>query len=285
MSNIKEIKNRIGSVSFTKQITKAMKMVSASKLRRSQNLASPVHFYHEKLKNILNNIYSDIYHSVFDSYIKERESKNNLLVVLSSDRGLCGSFNSVIFRKALRHIEDCSYNNSNIKVLPIGKKALKFFKKREFDVIDNYSNLFFNLNFDTSNNVSDYIISEFKNSNYGKVEIIYNKFINNVSQKPTVKQFLPVRDYVLNDNTTDYIFEPQSSHIGDNLILDYLSIDFYYMTLNSVISEHASRMVAMGKATDNATDLLKDLKLIYNRTRQASITKEMLEIVNGAEAL
>lgn len=283
MSNIKEIKNRIGSVSFTKQITKAMKMVSASKLRRSQNLASPVHFYHEKLKGILNNIYSDIYHGVFDLYIKDRELKNVLLVVFASDRGLCGSFNSVIFRKALKHIKDSSYGN-NVKVLPVGKKALKFFKKRGFSVIDNYSTLFSDVSFKNSNNLSDYVISEFKNSNYGKIEIVYNKFINNVSQKTTVKQFLPVKDYLLKENNTDYIYEPLSSYIGDRLISDYLNVSFYYIVLNSVISEHACRMIAMGKATDNATDLLKDLKLVYNRTRQASITKEMLEIVNGAEA-
>jgi F-type H+-transporting ATPase subunit gamma len=285
MSSIKEIKNRIGSVSFTKQITKAMKMVSASKLRRSQNLVLPVHFYHEKLKGILNNIYSDIYHSVFDLYIRDRESKNTLIVVLASDRGLCGSFNSMVFRKTLKHIKDSSYNNNDIKILPIGKKALKFFKKRGFNIIDKYVQLFSSLNLKNSNNISNYIVSEFQNSNFGSIKIIYNKFINNVSQKATVKEFLPLKDYSLKENSTDYIYEPLSSHIGNILVSDYLSVSFHYMVLNSVISEHASRMVAMGKATDNATDLLKDLKLIYNRTRQASITKEMLEIVNGAEAL
>jgi F-type H+-transporting ATPase subunit gamma len=285
MSSIKEIKNRIGSVSFTKQITKAMKMVSASKLRRSQNLALPVHFYHEKLKGILNNIYSDIYHSVFDLYIRDRESKNTLIVVLASDRGLCGSFNSMVFRKTLKHIKDSSYNNNDIKILPIGKKALKFFKKRGFNIIDEYVQILSSLNLKNSNSVSNYIVSEFQNSNFGSIKIIYNKFINNVSQKATVKEFLPLKDYSLKENSTDYIYEPLSSHIGNILVSDYLSVSFHYMVLNSVISEHASRMVAMGKATDNATDLLKDLKLIYNRTRQASITKEMLEIVNGAEAL
>lgn len=282
MSGIKEIKNRIGSVAFTKQITKAMKMVSASKLRRSQNLASPVHFYHEKLKGILGNIYSDIYHSVFDMYVKDRGSDNVLLVVLTSDRGLCGSFNSVVLRRAMKYINESSFKS--IKILPIGKKGFKFFKKRKFDIIDEYSNLFNNLNFINSKNVSEHIVSEFKNSNYDKIEIVYNKYINNMSQKITLKQFLPVNDYSLVENKVDYIYEPSSSHIGLNLISDYLDIDFYSMTLSSVVSEHASRMISMGKATDNATELLKDLKLVYNRTRQASITKEMLEIVNGAEA-
>jgi len=282
MSGIKEIKNRIGSVGFTKQITKAMKMVSASKLRRSQNLASPVHFYHEKLKGILGNIYSDIYHSVFDMYVKDRGSDNVLLVVLTSDRGLCGSFNSVVLRRAMKYINESSFKS--IKILPIGKKGLKFFKTRKFDVIDEYYNLFNNLNFVNSKNISEHIVSEFKNSNYDKVEVVYNKFINNMIQKVTLKQFLPVNDYSLVENKVDYIYEPFSSHIGLNLISDYLDVDFYSMTLNSVVSEHASRMISMGKATDNATELLKDLKLIYNRTRQASITKEMLEIVNGAEA-
>jgi F-type H+-transporting ATPase subunit gamma len=282
MSGIKEIKNRIGSVSFTKQITKAMKMVSASKLRRSQNLASPVHFYHEKLKGILGNIYSDIYHSVFDIYVKDRGSDNVLLVVLTSDRGLCGSFNSVILRRAMKYINDSS--SKNIKILPIGNKGFKFFKAIKFDIIDGYSTLFNNLSFINSKNISEYIVSEFKNSNYDKVEIIYNKFINNMTREVTLKQFLPVNDYSLVENKVDYIYEPFSSHIGLNLISDYLDVDFYSMTLNSIVSEHASRMISMGKATDNATELLKDLKLIYNRTRQASITKEMLEIVNGAEA-
>jgi F-type H+-transporting ATPase subunit gamma len=282
MSGIKEIKNRIGSVAFTKQITKAMKMVSASKLRRSQNLASPVHFYHEKLKGVLGNIYSDIYHSVFDIYVKDRGSDNVLLVVLTSDRGLCGSFNSVALRRAMKYINESSFKS--IKILPIGKKGLKFFKARKFDVIDEYSGLFNNLNFINSKNISEYIVSEFKNSNYDKIEVVYNKFINNMTQKVTLKQFLPVSDYSLVENKVDYIYEPSSSHIGLNLISDYLDVDFYSMTLNSIVSEHASRMISMGKATDNATELLKDLKLIYNRTRQASITKEMLEIVNGAEA-
>jgi F-type H+-transporting ATPase subunit gamma len=282
MSGIKEIKNRIGSVAFTKQITKAMKMVSASKLRRSQNLASPVHFYHEKLKGILGNIYSDIYHSVFDMYVKDRGSDNVLLVVLTSDRGLCGSFNSVVLRRAMKYINESSFKS--IKILPIGKKGFKFFKKRKFDMIDEYSTLFNNLNFINSKNVSEHIVSEFKNSNYDKIEIVYNKYINNMTQKITLKQFLPVNDYSLVENKVDYIYEPSSSHIGLNLISDYLDIDFYSMTLSSVVSEHASRMISMGKATDNATELLKDLKLVYNRTRQASITKEMLEIVNGAEA-
>ncbi|MEZ7982223.1 MAG: ATP synthase F1 subunit gamma [Cytophagales bacterium] len=282
MSGIKEIKNRIGSVAFTKQITKAMKMVSASKLRRSQNLASPVHFYHEKLKGILGNIYSDIYHSVFDMYVKDRGSDNVLLVVLTSDRGLCGSFNSVVLRRAMKYINESSFKS--IKILPIGKKGFKFFKKRKFDIIDEYSNLLNKLNFINSKNVSEHIVSEFKNSNYDKIEIVYNKYINNMSQKITLKQFLPVNDYSLVENKVDYIYEPSSSHIGLNLISDYLDIDFYSMTLSSVVSEHASRMISMGKATDNATELLKDLKLVYNRTRQASITKEMLEIVNGAEA-
>jgi len=282
MSSIKEIKNRIGSVAFTKQITKAMKMVSASKLRRSQNLASPVHFYHEKLRGILGNIYSDIYHSVFDMYVKDRGSDNVLLVVLTSDRGLCGSFNSVVLRRAMKYINESSYKS--IKILPIGKKGFKFFKARKFDIIDDYSTLFNNLSFANSKNVSEHIVSEFKNSNYDKIEVVYNKFINNMTQKVTLKQFLPVNDYSLVENKVDYIYEPSSSHIGLNLISDYLDTDFYNMTLNSVVSEHASRMISMGKATDNATELLKDLKLIYNRTRQASITKEMLEIVNGAEA-
>jgi F-type H+-transporting ATPase subunit gamma len=282
MSGIKEIKNRIGSVAFTKQITKAMKMVSASKLRRSQNLASPVHFYHEKLKGVLGNIYSDIYHSVFDIYVKDRGSDNVLLVVLTSDRGLCGSFNSVVLRRAMKYINDSS--SKNIKILPIGNKGFKFFKARKFDIIDGYSTLFNNLSFVNSKNISEYIVSEFKNSNYDKVEIIYNKFINNMTREVTLKQFLPVNDYSLVENKVDYIYEPFSSHIGLNLISDYLDVDFYSMTLNSIVSEHASRMISMGKATDNATELLKDLKLIYNRTRQASITKEMLEIVNGAEA-
>jgi F-type H+-transporting ATPase subunit gamma len=210
--------------------------------------------------------------------------KDVLIVVFASDRGLCGSFNSVIFRKALKYIEDNNIKD-NVKVLPIGKKALKFFKKREFNIIDNYSNFFSDLSFKSSTNLSNYIVSEFQNSNYGKIQIIYNKFINNVNQKVTVKQFLPIKDYLLKENSVDYIYEPSNSYIGDKLISDYLNVSFYYIVLNSVISEHASRMVAMGKATDNATELLKDLKLVYNRTRQASITKEMLEIVNGAEAL
>lgn len=283
MANIKEIKNRIGSVSFTKQITKAMKMVSASKLRRSQNSALPVHFYHEKLKGILENVYSDIYNNIFNSYIKNRGSNNILLVVLTSDRGLCGSFNSVVLRKALSYIKE--FSSSNITILPIGKKGLKFFKKREFNIIEDYSSLFLNLNLKNSNNISDYIISKFKNSSYDKVDIIYNKFINNVLQKVTLNQFLPIKDYSPKNNNTDYIYEPFSSKIGNDLISDYLSVGFYYTLLDSTVSEHAARMVSMGKATDNATELLKDLKLMYNRTRQASITKEMLEIVNGAEAL
>jgi len=283
MANIKEIKNRIGSVSFTRQITKAMKMVAASKLRRSQNTFSPVSLFYEKLKGTLKNIYPDIHNNI-NNYVEDRGSSKILFVVISSDRGLCGSFNSGVFKKTVNFINSSS--NSHVSVLPIGNKAFKFFKNKKYNIINDYVDFFKNknLNFESSNNISNYIVSNFLDLSYDKVIIVYNKFFNNVLQKPILDQILPISNYSLEGNK-DYLYESNKQEVSDVFMSYYLKIHLYRNILDSIVSEHAARMIAMGKATDNATDLLKDLKITYNRTRQAAITKEMLEIVNGAEAL
>jgi len=282
MASIREIKNRIGSVKFTKQITKAMKMVAASKLRKTQNKAKPLVDYSNKLSKILNNTFYYESEKIFNSYLLEKNIENTLFIVISSDRGLCGSYNSNVFRKFNNHIKGLS---SNIHVLVIGKKSLDFFKNKNFSLIKDYTNIWNNLSLSSVENLFNYVISAFHNNTYEQINIVYNKFKNATVQIPSVEQLLPISFSKENKDKDYFYYEPSKLLISENLIENSLKIQIYRSLLNASISEHSARMIAMGKATDNANDLLKDLKLVYNRTRQSAITKEMLEIVGGAEAI
>ena len=290
MANLKEIRSRIISVSTTMQITSAMKMVSAAKLKRAQDAVIQMRPYAEKLQSILSNVSAslDASEGVFS---EERSVKNVLLVAITSNRGLCGGFNNNIV-KQVRKLTNQDYKDANVKVLPIGKKAFDAFKKTDFSVLDPYvatpNELFDDLNFGNASVVAEKFMTAFEEKNIDKIIIVYNKFKNAAIQEVISEQFLPMlpkENEEGDSNSTDYIFEPTKKEIVEQLIPKSLKVQFYKTLLDSQASEHGARMTAMHKATDNATELQKELKLKYNKARQAAITNEILEIVGGAEAL
>ena len=281
MPSIKEVKNRIGSVKSTQQLTKAMKMVAAAKLKKAQDRVLQLRPYSKKLNEILSNLSSSINNDLF----KTRDINSALVVVVSSDKGLCGSFNSSLIKEFNSF---CSQNNSikNITVLPIGKKAYDFFKNSKFELNLDYWEDLNNFSYDKSSEICEFLIDSFLESKFDKVSIIYNEFKNVAVQKTVSEDFLPVSQVDSEGNSSNnYIFEPEKNKIVRHLIPQTLKTQLLKSVLESSASEQGSRMTAMSQATDNAGELLKELKLTYNRTRQAAITKEILEIVGGAEAL
>ena len=281
MPSIKEVKNRIGSVKSTQQLTKAMKMVAAAKLKKAQDKVLQLRPYSKKLNEILSNLSDSINNELF----KERNVNKVLIVIVSSDKGLCGGFNSSLIKEFKSFSNDNNFNN--ITVLPIGKKAYDFFKNSNFDLILDYWEELNEFSYEKSSEICDFIISSFIESRFDKVSIIYNEFKNVAVQKTVSENFLPViqEETKQNDSNNNYIFEPQKNKIIDDLIPQTLKTRLLKSVLESNASEQGSRMTAMSQATDNAGELLKELKLTYNRSRQAAITKEILEIVGGAEAL
>ena len=280
MPSIKEVKNRIGSVKSTQQLTKAMKMVAAAKLKKAQDKVLQLRPYSKKLNEILSNLSSSINNDLF----KTRNINSALVVIVSSDKGLCGSFNSSLFKEFNTF---CNQNTfKNITVLPIGKKAYDFFKNSKFELNLNYWEGLNNFSYDNSSEICEYLIDSFLGSKFDKVSIIYNEFKNVAVQKTVSEDFLPVPQVDSESNSSNnYIFEPEKNKIVRHLIPQTLKTQLFKSVLESSASEQGSRMTAMSQATDNAGELLKELKLTYNRTRQAAITKEILEIVGGAEAL
>ena len=281
MPSIKEVKNRIGSVKSTQQLTKAMKMVAAAKLKKAQDKVLQLRPYSKKLNEILSNLSDSINNELF----KERNVNKVLVIIVSSDKGLCGGFNSSLIKEFKSFSNDNNFNN--ITVLPIGKKAYDFFKNSNFDLILDYWEELNEFSYEKSSEICDFIISSFIESRFDKVSIIYNEFKNVAVQKTVSENFLPViqEETKQNDSNNNYIFEPQKNKIIDDLIPQTLKTQLLKSVLESNASEQGSRMTAMSQATDNAGELLKELKLTYNRSRQAAITKEILEIVGGAEAL
>jgi len=283
MLSIKEIKNRIGSVTSTQQLTKAMKMVAASKLKRAQDKVIQLRPFSNKLKVILSNLFSS--GGVENKYFVRREIKNVLIVVIGSDRGLCGSFNSNLYKEFNAFIS-ASYKNKSITVLPIGKKTNDYFNKTNFSLIDDYWQFLRDFNYEKASYITDVILKLYESSKYDSVDIIYNEFKNVAVQNTIAEKFLPVEETQKeNESNVNYIFEPDKTKIISELIPQTLKTQFFKSVLESNASEQGSRMTAMSQATDNAGELLKELRLTYNRTRQAAITKEILEIVGGAEAL
>ena len=281
MPSIKEVKNRIGSVKSTQQLTKAMKMVAAAKLKKAQDKVVQLRPYSRKLNEILSNLSGSVNNDLF----LEKEINNVLIIIISSDKGLCGSFNSNLIKQFTSYCDNI--NTKKVSVLPIGKKAYDFFKKSEYNLILDYWQSLNGFNYEISSEICDYIISSFLDSKYDKVAIIYNEFKNVAVQKSVADDFLPVipESDEKKESNKNYIFEPNKNKIVNNLIPQSLKTQFLKAVLESNASEQGSRMTAMSQATDNAGELLKELKLTYNRTRQAAITKEILEIVGGAEAL
>ena len=293
MANLKEVRNRITSVQSTQQITKAMKMVAAAKLRKAQDNIIQMRPYSELLGNILNNLSASTSDDDLRSgFTVEREPKNVLIVVITSDRGLCGAFNSNIIKSATALAQEkyaSQLSSGTVKFMGIGRKGFEALSKRGYNTIKDYVEIFQNLSFGKAKEAGEYILNAFKNQEIDRVELVYNEFKNVATQIIRVQQFLPISDNQETENTSstnqDYILEPSKEEIIEELIPKTLKIQLYKAILESNASEHGARMTAMDKATDNANELLKELKLTYNRSRQAVITKEILEIVGGAEAL
>ncbi|MDN3708713.1 ATP synthase F1 subunit gamma [Myroides ceti] len=285
MANLKEIRNRISSVSSTMQITSAMKMVSAAKLKKAQDTITAMRPYAEKLTELIQNISATLEGDASGAYAEQREVNNVLLVVVTSNRGLCGAFNANVI-KATRQLIDGAYAGKNIDIITIGKKGYDAFHKTA-NVIENRSDLFDALTFDNTAAIAQQIMDAFIEGTYDKVEVIYNQFKNAATQIVITEQFLPLLPIESEETnvTSDYLFEPSKEEIILSLIPASLKTQLYKSVLDSNASEHGARMTAMHKATDNAKDLRDQLKLTYNKARQAAITNEILEIVGGAEAL
>ena len=293
MPSLKEVRTRIASVNSTKQITQAMKMVSASKLRRSQNAILKLRPYAAKLREILQNLSDSIENTDASNYFAERKSEKVLIIVVSSNRGMCGAFNTNVIKLVNVLLHDKykrEYANNNVELLCIGRKAGDFFARRNYILKDRLDHLFDKLTFDNVSAVAEQLMSEFRTKKYDRIEIVYNRFKNAATQILVNEQFLPilpptVDKTISNKTKVDYIFEPNKEEILNELVPKTLKVQLYKVVLDSFASEQGARMTAMHKATENATEMIKQLKLSYNKARQASITKEILEIVSGAEAL
>lgn len=284
MANLKEIRNRIASVSSTMQITSAMKMVSAAKLKKAQDAIVQMRPYSNKLTELLQSLSSTLESETGGVYADQRDISNVLLVVITSNRGLCGAFNSQVVKMALNHIE-VNFKNKNVTILAIGKKGNDAFSKTH-KVVQNQSAIFDELTFDNSAKVADYLMESFANKTYDRIDLLYNVFKNAANQIPTLEQYLPIVPTQSKEAANlDYIFEPLKQEIVMELIPKSLKMQLYKAIRDSFAAEHGARMTAMHKATDNANDLKNELKLTYNKARQAAITNEILEIVGGAEAL
>ncbi|TYB78792.1 ATP synthase F1 subunit gamma [Bizionia myxarmorum] len=284
MANLKEIRNRITSVSSTMQITSAMKMVSAAKLKKAQDAITAMRPYADKLTELLQNLSATLDAETGSKFSEQREVNKVLIVAITSNRGLCGAFNSNII-KAVNRISTERYAGKQVSYVAIGKKANDAFKKTGC-IISNKSEIFEDLTFENVADVAQMLMDKFVAGEFDKIEIVYNKFKNAATQEIMVEQFLPIVPIEKDENVTlDYIFEPSKIEIIEQLIPKSLKTQLYKGIRDSFASEHGARMTAMHKATDNATELRDQLKLTYNKARQASITNEILEIVGGAEAL
>ncbi len=294
MPNLKEVRNRISSVNTTMQITNAMKMVSAAKLKKAQDAILQLRPYANKLKSIIQNVSNglDITENIYARNIEE--PKSILIIPISSNRGLAGAFNSSINKKLNETINElCSKNSSlQISILPIGKKATEYVRKRKlntFSIADTHIDLLElseKPKFENAAVIADSITEQFIDKKFDKIILIYSQFKNAAVQIPIVEEFLPIKkSESISKKTIDYIFEPDRNYIINELIPQSLRTQLFKALLDSNASEHGARMTAMHKATDNAKELIKTLKIEYNKARQASITKEILEIVAGAEAL
>ncbi len=290
MANLKEVRIRIASVNSTQQITKAMKMVSAAKLKRATDAIVQMRPYANKLKDILANLTASLEGNE-SPYTQQRELKNVLLVVVTSNRGLAGAFNANVIKTANLLVADkyeTHKRNGNLHIMAIGKKAQDYFTRNKFNVIGNNNEVFNHLNFDEANKIAEEIMNGFVAGKWDSVEVVYNQFKNAAMQILTTEQLLPVVpavNQVAAKNNADYLLEPSQEDIVLGLIPSSVKIQLYKALLDSHASEHGARMTAMDKATENAGELLKALRLSYNQARQASITNEILEIVSGANAL
>ena len=284
MANLKEIRNRITSISSTMQITAAMKMVSAAKLKKAQDAITAMRPYAEKLTELLQNLSSTLDSDIGGNFTAQREVKKVLVVAITSNRGLCGAFNSNVIKEVKNRAD--FYAGKQVDVFAIGKKGNDILSKT-LTVVENQSGIFDHLSFDNVSKIAEILTEKFVSGEYDKIELVYNQFKNAATQIVQTEQFLPLAPVVSDKATStgDYIFEPSKEEILLTLIPKSLKTQLYKGIRDSFASEHGARMTAMHKATDNATELRDQLKLTYNKARQASITNEILEIVGGAEAL
>jgi F-type H+-transporting ATPase subunit gamma len=290
MANLKEVRTRIESVNSTMQITSAMKLVAASKLRRAQGAILQLRPYAQKLQEFLQGLSAGLDQSDEAVYSDNRDPKNVLLVVVTSNRGLCGAFNTNVIKQAEKLIRTTykqQYDAGTLSLYCVGKKGAEYFTNHKYPVIAKDLELFEKLEYDNALSIAETLMADFAAKKYDRIEIIYNQFKNAAVQILVTEQFLPILPPEGDGSTlkVDYIFEPNKEDIVRELVPKSLKIQFYKAILDSFASEHGARMTAMHMATDNATELLKELKLSYNKARQASITNEILEIVSGAEAL
>ena len=284
MANLKEIRNRITSIKSTMQITSAMKMVSAAKLKKAQDAITAMRPYASKLTELLQSISATLDGNVGGAYSEQREVNKVLLVAVTSNRGLCGGFNSSIIKKTVSTINE-KYKGADVDVFTIGKKGNDILSK-EYNVVENNNAIFDDLTFDNTAAIAQHLMDVFVAGSYDKIELIYNRFKNAATQVAMVEQFLPIKPVESDSNVSlDYIFEPSKEEIILELIPKSLKTQLYKAIRDSFAAEHGARMTAMHKATDNATELRDELLLTYNKARQAAITNEILEIVGGAEAL
>lgn len=287
---LKEVRNRIKSVQSTQQITKAMKMVSAAKLRRAQDAIIQMRPYAQKLQEVLSNIISNVEGDMSIKLAEERPVERVLLIVVTSDRGLAGAYNANVIKTAKQLVSDnyqTQFNKGNVTVWNIGKKGWEGLGRAGYKTVDTYRDIFTNLNFDNVQQAADAARKAFENNEFDLVEIIYSEFKNAATQRFVAERFLPIPKIVKKENSikADFIFEPAKETLIAELMPKILNTQLYKAVLDAHASEHGARMTAMDKATENANELLKSLKISYNRARQAAITTELTEIVSGAAAL
>lgn len=283
MANLKDIRDRIKSVKSIQQVTKAMKLVAAAKMRKAQERMEQARPYEENLANMISSLISNIDESSSPLF-QSKKSKRELLIVVTSDRGMAGAFNANIIRKAEERV--VLLGKENIDLFFIGKKGSDHFKSRGYDIVDSYNDFWNDLNFTDAMKFSSDVINKFLENDIGKVNVVYNWFRNVAVQEARLENFLPIAfENKSNFSNDDQLFEPSKKMIVKSLIPRHLNFQIWKYLLESYASEQAARMVAMDNATENGKDLIKDLTLDFNKARQAAITKEMLEIVGGAEAL
>jgi|TARA_B110000114_G_scaffold69817_1_gene74046 F-type H+-transporting ATPase subunit gamma len=285
MANLKEIRNRIASVSSTMQITSAMKMVSAAKLKKAQDAITAMRPYSDKLTELIQNLSSSIDGDTQNPYTEQRPVQKVLVLVITSNRGLCGGFNSNVVKAVSKNISTV-YTNKKVSLITLGKKGNDILQK-SFEIETNNNEIFDELTFSNASAIADSFMADFTSKKYDKIEVVYNRFKNAATQIVTTETLLPIVSEQDDQNAAgaDYIFEPTQENIVQELLPKSIKMQLFKALRDSFASEHGARMTAMHKATDNATELRDQLKLSYNQARQAAITNEILEIVGGAEAL
>lgn len=292
MANLKEVRVRIASIKSTRQITSAMKMVSASKLRKGQNAIQNLGPYEAQLRNILNNINQGLKMEDKNVLCTTRPVKDVLVIIVAGNKGLCGTFNANLIKKAVTHLKTLKEKGYTITLWIAGKKAEEFFLKTNYTVEEYFHDLIDNVKFQPAFEFARKAMAAIESGKYQKIDVVYNRFINAASYQIIAEQLLPITlntdqqsDEDARDLEFDYILEPSRKEILDELVPKVVQTFVYRILLDSYTSEHGARMTAMHKATDNATELLKNLTITYNKVRQSSITNEIVEIVGGAEAL